>query len=86
MTDKITKEMLIAKFENDVKKRNRWYRFLLALDQMGNVVFWNGSQDETISSHIARRQNKGISTWIDDKVCCILQKLEYNHCNRAEGE
>lgn len=30
-------------------------RFLLVLDQMGNVLFWNGSQDETISSHIGRK-------------------------------
>ena len=48
--------VLIQKFERDVAKRTRWYRFLLVLDQMGNVVFWNGSQDETISSHIGRRK------------------------------
>ena len=47
------KKVLIEKFERDMEKRNRWYRFLLVLDQMGNVVFWNGSQDETISSHIS---------------------------------
>jgi len=29
-------------------------RLLLVLDQLGNVVFFNGSQDETISSHIGR--------------------------------
>ena len=45
--------VLIQKFERDVAKRSRWYRFLLVLDQMGNVVFWNGSQDETIFSHIS---------------------------------
>ena len=53
---------LIQKFERDVAKRTRWYRFLLVLDQMGNVLFWNGSQDETISSHISRRQEAGTAT------------------------
>ena len=54
----MTKE-LIEKFENDMKKRSRFFRFLLALDQLGNVLFWNGSQDETISSHIHRRIESG---------------------------
>ena len=56
---------LIKKFENDIKKRTRFMRFLLVLDQMGNVIFWNGSQDETISSHIGRRIEKGEATWFD---------------------
>ena len=46
---------LMEKFELDVKKRSRLNRFLLVLDQMFNVILWNGSQDETISSHIHRR-------------------------------
>lgn len=79
-------EALITKFENDVEKRSRWYRFLLVLDQMVNVVFWNGSQDETISSNISRRQQKGIATRFDNFVCCILKKLEQNHCKKSEGE
>lgn len=45
-------DALIEKFDNDMQKRTRLMRFLLVLDQMGNVIFWNGSQDETISSHI----------------------------------
>jgi hypothetical protein len=79
-------ETLYTKFKNDVEKRSRWYRFLLVLDQMGNVVFWNGSQDETISSHIARRQEAGTATRFDNLVCCILKKLEQNHCKKSEGE
>ena len=74
------------KFIDDVAKRSRGFRFLLVLDQMLNVLLWNGSQDETISSHIARRQLAGTSTWFDDKVCCGLSKLEYNHCNKSIGE
>jgi hypothetical protein len=80
------KQELFQKFDNDVAKRNRWYRFLLVLDQMGNVLFMNGSQDETISSHIARKQEAGTATKFNNFVCCFLKKLEQNHCNKSEGE
>ena len=75
---------LIKKFENDIKKRTRFMRFLLVLDQMGNVIFWNGSQDETISSHIGRRVEKGEATWFDKKLCCFLKRLEKNHCIKSK--
>ena len=77
---------LVKKFENDVRKRSRLMRFLLALDQMGNVIFWNGSQDETISSHIHRRIENKKATWFDKKLCCLLKKLESNHCAKSLGE
>ena len=77
---------LVKKFENDVRKRSRLMRFLLALDQMGNVIFWNGSQDETISSHIHRRIESGKANWFDKKLCCLLKKLENNHCYESRGE
>ena len=77
---------LIEKFENDVQKRSRFMRFLLSLDQMGNVLFWNGSQDETISSHIHRRIESGKANWFDKKICCLLKKLEANHCYESRGE
>ena len=77
---------MIEKFENDVKKRSRFMRFLLALDQLGNVLFWNGSQDETISSHIHRRIESGKANWFDKKLCCLLKKLEDNHCAKSIGE
>lgn len=80
------KTELIAKFENDVKKRSRLMRFLLVLDQMGNVLFYNGSQDETISSHIQRRIDNGKATWFDRKLCCMLKKFESNHCEKSLGE
>ena len=79
-------DILIQKFENDVEKRSRLNRFLLVLDQMGNVVFWNGSQDETISSHIGRRIEKNKATWFDKKLCCLLKKLDNNHCVNSRGE
>lgn len=77
---------LIEKFENDVKKRSRIKRLLLVLDQLGNVLFWNGSQDETISSHIHRRIESGTATWFDKKLCCLLKKFEDNHCEKSLGE
>ncbi len=77
---------MIEKFKNDMKKRSRFKRFLLVLDQMGNVLFWNGSQDETISSHIHRRIESGKANWFDKKLCCLLKKLEDNHCAKSIGE
>lgn len=80
------KVALYKKFDNDMKKRNRGMRFLLVLDQMFNVLLWNGSQDETISSYIHRRQEKGTATKFDNLVCCILKKLESQHCLKSKGE
>lgn len=79
-------ELLYQKFENDVTKRNRFYRFLLAVDQFFNVLLWNGSQDETISSHIHRRMLKNEATWFDKKLCKLLEKIESSHCFESRGE
>ena len=86
MRSKEELEILFAKFDRDAQKRSRLMRFLLSLDQMGNVLFWNGSQDETISSHIHRRIESGKANWLDKKVCCLLKKLENNHCYESRGE
>lgn len=82
----MSKDILIDKFENDVRKRSRLNRFLLTLDQMINVLLWNGSQDETVSSHIGRRIKAGKATWFDKKLCCFLKKFEHNHCEVSLGE
>lgn len=79
-------EELYAKFDNDVVKRNRLMRFTLVVDQLFNVLLWNGSQDETISSHIHRRQIKGTANWFDNMVCKILKKIESKHCLKSLGE
>ena len=79
-------EILYAKFDRDVEKRSRLMRVLLALDQLIAVIFWNASQDETVSSHIGRKIKKGTATWFDKKLCCLLQKFEDNHCNKSLGE
>lgn len=77
---------LYTKFDTDMKERTRFNRVCLAIDQLGNVIFLNGSQDETISSHIHRKQEAGTSTPTLDKLCCLLSKLEYNHCYKSRGE
>ena len=77
---------LIEKFEKDIAKRSRLNRFLLVLDQMINVVFWNGSQDETVSSHIGRKIANNKATWFDKKLCCFLKKIDYMHCKKSLGE
>ncbi len=82
----MNKNSLVSKFNNDMKKRTRLKRFLLVLDQMCNVIFWNGSQDETVSSHIGRRIKSGKATWFDKKLCCFLKRLESNHCSKSLGE
>lgn len=79
-------DIMIEKFKRDVEKRTRGMRFLLVLDQMFNVLLWNGSQDETISSHIGRRIQAGNATWFDKRLCCLLKRLEHNHCNESLGE
>ena len=86
MRSKEELDTLFAKFDRDVQKRSRLMRFLLSLDQMGNVLFWNGSQDETISSHIHRRIENSKANWFDKKLCCLLKKLESNHCAKSLGE
>ena len=82
----MTREELYSKFDNDVAKRGRLMRLLLATDQWFNVLLWNGSQDETISSHIHRRQERATATWFDNMVCKVLKKLEHNHCYESRGE
>lgn len=80
------KELLVAKFKHDVAKRSRIARVLIAIDQLFNVIFWNGSQDETISSHIGRRIEDGKATWFDKFVCWCLTRTFPRHCRKARGE
>ena len=79
-------EALFKKFDNDMETKSRGLRAILVLDQLINVIFYNGSQDETVSSHIARRIESGTATWLDKKLCCLLRRLEYNHCKESLGE
>ncbi len=80
------KNTLVKKFKNDVTKRHYLLRLLLVIDQFFNVLFWNGSQDETISSHIGRKISNGNATWFDKLVCKFLRVLEAKHCKKSLGE
>ena len=80
------REALISKFEEDIKKRSWIMRFLLVLDQMGNVLFFNGSQDETISSHIGRKIASNKANKIEKAICWVLNKIENKHCFKSKGE
>lgn len=77
--DQRTKE-LWNKFDSDISKRSYAMRLILALDQLLNVAFMNGSQDQTISGHIAKKQYEGNSRWYHDMLCCVLKKIEAKHC------
>ena len=79
-------EILYKKFDTDVQTKSRGLRALIALDQLLGVIFWNNSQDETISSKIHRKQEANTSNWFEDNLCCLLSKLEYNHCYKSRGE
>ena len=80
------RNILIAKFDRNVAKRSRVQRLLLVIDQFFAVLFWNASQDETVLSHIGRKIENGTANWFDRKLCCLLKKLENNHCNKSKGE
>lgn len=73
-------QKLWDKFDNDIEKRSYIMRILLVLDQLFNVVFLNGSQDQTTSGHIAKRQYEKSSNWFMNKLCIILKKIEAKHC------
>ena len=80
------KKALIEKFENDVKKRSYILRLLLAIDQLFNVMLWNGSQDETISSHIGRKIEANKANSFEKILCRFLRALQSKHCKRSLGE
>lgn len=79
-------DQLIEKFERDVKKRSYFMRLLLVLDQFLNVLIWNGSQDETVSSHIGRKIAAGKANKLEKALCCLLKKIESSHCKKSLGE
>jgi hypothetical protein len=86
MTKTASRGKLYEKFDNDVKNRSRIKRLLLAFDQFLNVLFWNGSQDETVSSHVGRRIKDGTATKFDKCLCGVLRKFERGHCMKSLGE
>ena len=74
------------KFKADEEQLSWGTRMLLVTDQWFNVALWNGSQDQTISGHIAVKMQEGRATWFDKLVCRGLRKLESEHCKKAINE
>jgi len=77
---------LIEKFERDMQKRSWINRIMLVTDQWLNVCFWNGSQDETISSHIGRKIEANRANWFEKILCKCLEHIESMHCKKSKGE
>jgi len=80
------KSELVWKFEYDIKKRSYAKRVILAIDQLLNVIVWNGSQDETISSNVGRRIEAGKAYKVEKWLCTLLSKIQEKHCEKALGE
>lgn len=73
-------------FKRDEQQLGRGLRFLLAVDQLFNVLLWNGSHNETISSHIGRRLESKEANRFEIWLSLFLDKLDYNHCRKSIGE
>lgn len=74
------------KFDKDIAKRPYILRVFLAIDQLFNVILFNGSQDQTISGHIAKKKYEGTDKWYHRTICKFLQKFEQKHCWLSRDE
>jgi len=56
--------LLLVSIDAKAEPKSYIYRVLLAVDQLANVVFLNGHEDETISSNTAKMSvNKDLPKW-----------------------
>lgn len=84
--NRLHRDALISKFDRDMKNRSWILRVLLVIDQMFNVILWNGSQDETISSHVGRRIRDGKANKFEHLLAKFLGWFEEDHCKKSIGE
>ena len=56
-------------------RKSRYIRILLCLDQMLNVIMLDGSEDETVSSHVGRHYP---GSWIERIINWLFN--DPNHC------
>ena len=72
----------------DYLESNKPYllKILIAGDQFLNVLLFNGSHKETISSNIARQIDSSTATKFQYNICKVLRKLESKHCIKSLGE
>jgi hypothetical protein len=82
----MNKKKFIKKFKNDIKKRHYLLRLLLSVDQFFNVLILNGSQDETISSHVGRKMADGSANVFHKGICSFCRVFESRHCKKSIGE
>ena len=61
----------------DVEREHYIHRVLVAFDIFCNVVFFNGDEDETISSHSARASTQG--KWWGIALSWFLDLFQRNH-------
>lgn len=74
------------KFDWDIANYSYIKRILIGIDQLFNVILFNGSQDETISGHIGRKISENRANKIDKFICWFLRKLESKHCLKSRSE
>lgn len=68
---------------------DRWRkRFWKALDRAGNVVFYRGDDEETISHHVARARVRRV--WWGTATCFVIERIIApfyhpwrDHCNKV---
>lgn len=59
------------------------FRVLIAIDQLFNVVLFNGIPDETISGNIGYKIQNGSANKFEKSICWVLRKIESQHCIKA---
>jgi len=60
-----------------------WLRMLVALDECGNVVLYNGNPHETISQHCGWDHGKPRASWLVNMTYKLLDRFFPGHCEMA---
>lgn len=74
------------RFDKDKEEFHYLFRLLLAVDQLVNVLLWNGSHNETVSGNIGRGIRAGGANKASRAICFVLRKLHSKHCIKSIGE
>jgi len=60
-----------------------WLRFLVSVDELGNVVVYDGNPHETISQHCGWDHGTFRATWLLNFTYTLLDTLFPGHCESA---
>lgn len=63
--------------------KERLWNILIAFDQLIKTVVYGGNPDVTISHVIGVKTQKGTANWLERKICCLLNKLDVDHCKES---